>query len=1499
MKSERNTISSKKAQGGRFRRSVLATACGLALAGGAAAQTVTYTFTSGAPSTQPALFDASVDTHASVIGSPQFNSGTGLATLGASAPITYDLLNPLSATSIANISNHLYASAGGNKVTNTSTFSSNTNGTSIDVGQIQGGSNAAFVSTVTKVNSSSVSVNLTNQGVVPITVSNNSITAGTTLNEASSTMSGSVAAGYSNATDGFGNVVMDAATKVTSTNTAGLSISNNQVAQNASQRGGSSATVNTSTVLVDVKQSGGALSQPISLESNTIQGSFIANKGASTISIDSATAPVRSAAVITNAQVNVESVAGGSAAGVDTANVNGSNVQAELRDRTGGLTSVTGAVTVNGNSIVASSTGNTAVGADPNGNVAFGNQILFGSGVDVAGAGTTNAGASSTQVGVNTLQASGAADLLIVSSQTNQGTRLVTDATTNNIRINADNTASTAAVTLNGNTISAMGTGNVAGSRIANSTNAANYTASSAAVNLQTNNVTVGGAFIDTTNSGAGVTLNVGQAGNTVSGAITANDNLVNASSAGNLANTQIAVTATNVVPAASPSAVTSTISGVGAVSDASGLAAANLQANYDATGHNIRAQLASSVVQINAADTVTKVAQNVSGNLTATGNDVASSAIGNNATTGVAVGVLTDAVDIKATNVTTTAAVANTQLNQSNLVSRNNDSGVQITGAGLAAGSNVTLNDNGVSSVAIANNGNNSLSINSVNLTTTPAGDSATASATQAGSPAGLAVTSGQVTSGSVSARTLTNTQAFVQARVGLPASTITGANVAVDKNTASAAGVGNQVSNDLSVVTNSLTSTAAGQVAGVANLQVNNSTADDVKIGRTGVITTPLVGVSYEGTVTNSNLSASDNTVQGLLLGNSATNTLSLQATSLAVAAAATGVDSITGGIGTVTAPFGMVNRQIDGAATRTATVDRVVVGIDDFTNPVAMSGDNITVSGNKILADAGNNTATNSVELTKFSTITGAASALNMQTSGAQTTATVTNGRVRIQATNTTIADSNLTLSDNKVEGAATGNFAANTLTASASNVLTGNAIIAAAAGGTAVNATNGAVGTTADFSLASTQTQSGLGINSNTEGSVRIATQGSDVTGGTLTLNGNQVNAKAQANDVSNLATLSATNVTASGGIANSQISTAPVSASQSTQAGQGATFNITADSTNGTNVTMTGNKALAQAGQNTAVNQLVVEGTTITGRGFNNVSAYVAGGISRLNADFSVINQQIGGAGSSVTAVSVPATIGTRIDSVTGGSVVVNGNSATAQAQVNNATNLLILQGKTPGTDPSSVAASAAILNSQTTSANTAVNATVGDGGTTATQVGVMTNVNPLTITNAPVTVSGNAVTASGGGNTAFNGLQVTAASALNASGGTPNFAILNYQTNAATVTSTINLAMVGINAPLGTLTGSNASVIGNQVLAEAYGNKATNTLIASTLNGNNLTSQLLNNNQSNTAAMTSTVTAATVGIIGGTSSGASSVVSGNSIGATTIGNTATNTMINR
>lgn len=403
---------------------------------------------------------------------------------------------------------------------------------------------------------------------------------------------------------------------------------------------------------------------------------------------------------------------------------------------------------------------------------------------------------------------------------------------------------------------------------------------------------------------------------------------------------------------------------------------------------------------------------------------------------------------------------------------------------------------------------------------------------------------------------------------------------------------------------------------------------------------------------------------------------------------------------------------------------------------------------------------------------------------------------------------VLGSTISVSDNVQSATAVANTAANTLS------IDGNLV-------------------DADSALASVQLGLGMAVSASSDMEVFAPAASA---GSTITLSGNRNTALAVVNDATNTSTVTGSNVAGSAELGNAFLAAGTIAVGDHLVTNnQAALAEVTsAASTNVTNedrldqtglglidgsVTLADNRTTAEASANRAANSLTLDG------------------LAGMAASAGIANTQFSG---SAVAATATATIDVRLagnavdPALNEGTIAVSGNSTTALARGNAASNALVVAaGGTydagvaqagSGLAPfgGQVAAQAAVLNAQSNS---------GPVSATATSVtyGVALNGQGGSVPGAAalgaIAVNGNTVAAQAYGNTATNSVVMTA---LN--GGTPTAAVANYQTNSGPVVATATSVNFGIASPRGAVTGSTLQTSGNQVGATAIGNNVVTTI---------------------------------------------------------------------
>jgi hypothetical protein len=1316
-------------------------------------------------------------------------------------------------------------------------------------GQIRGGVATATQSGIT------FGVVEIGQAPAPITVSSNTVAASTTLNQAVSRVAGALPGAAGNVPTGYtssaqGSVAAGYTTGGISSTTAGsVGISSQQTALNAAAKAGSLASVGTTKITLDLQDTAGATaSSALALTGNTISTQFGANAATNTFSAGAAVSPTFQGSVaVNNAQANIEVSL---AAGVPTSTITGSGITADITNRVPlGTTTLTAALDVSGNTLAAASTGNAA-----------GNAIGFGSGLNVAG-NATSAGNSLTN-GANTLTAALVADVVLMNGQGNQGTRLESLVANGTVSVKADTMAASGSISAVGNTVSAAATGNRASNLIA--ADGTSFVATAASANSQSNDATP----IAATNSAGAITAGVGKTGIPVTGPITLSTNTLGAVAQGSVATTELSIASTNLSvlrPSGTGSQVVANTAGFGAVSALSGASANNLQGNYGANTP-ITAHVSGGSIAVNVVDPSTTARVSLAAaSVTLDGNVINANATGNSAGT---------KVGLSGTNGNAQASVGNTQFNGNLVTGTISDSGVTMTSGGVAA-SALTLTNSTVAASALANNAVNTVSIDVANLTTGSSSmgfsNAVTSTITTAQSNANFGIASGQRNEASVSASNLSvgPSAAILAGSTGTAGISANSA-LSASNNRITADTTGNRVANTLSINSTNLetVANAATQIGGISNLQVNAviGVANAVVGGTSPGVT--RAGIEYQQGLSASALTVSGNAVASTSLGNQATNLINVAAGSLSSVAPAPSTGLTSAAADTVQNEFGLLNLQSDSVSGgRNAITTGVAIGISDAGLNAGVSNSSLTVSSNRVTAEARNNTATNAAALTGFSTLVSGAGLLNQQSSGTAVVANADNGSLRISALATTVTGSSLALTGNQVQALAVGSSAGNSLNVQAAN-LSGNANLP-------FSGIGGSAQAEADYNLVNAQSQTG-NLTALASTPVRIILTGSTVTGGNLTLSGNTVQAVAQATSAVNGLALSGTNVTQiTGELVSFQSTSGAVSATSNESGGIGAVA-IDALSLSGTHAAVSGNQQLASAGQNQAFNTQTVQATRIAGKALAD------------SFDFLTENNQV--ASGAVSASSRPGQTGVVVNSVTDGSIAVSGNSAAASANANDSTNRLSL------TAAGAVAStSGLVVNNQATTSilTSALGAVAAPANVGVAPVGPATS---STFTGTTVSVAGNSLASRAEANTAVSALTVTGASVTGGLGRYGSSFITSNLQNASGDISAASIAGV-IGATVGVANATPFSVTGNTVSAAANANKADSAQTLAAVGTLTASGGVGNEQTSLTGALSASVTTATVGLAGvaaNTLTASPVAVTGNSLTAQAGRNSANN-----
>jgi hypothetical protein len=689
--------------------------------------------------------------------------------------------------------------------------------------------------------------------------------------------------------------------------------------------------------------------------------------------------------------------------------------------------------------------------------------------------------------------------------------------------------------------------------------------------------------------------------------------------------------------------------------------------------------------------------------------------------------------------------------------------------------------------------------------------------------------------------------------------------------------------------------------------------------------------VDANDEGSITDSQVSVSDNTVVGEVNGNTAVNATFATATSiegLGTTATSVNVEDTTTADPTG-ADLATTNVQASAAAL-SSDVDAVfgIVAEDGNGGTVARSSQ--TVSENLQQSYATANRATNSVDLT--ATNSDADTALDSIQSSNASVATTSDMEVLAEAASDT---SSLALDGNTNLSFANVNVFGNAVTVDVTNASDGTA------GGDNAGYTDPSdMVVTANNVLSSAQTVI-ASVTASAESDIynqdATSTEGDPISDGDISLSGNATIAQATANSAASGNTMTlgdagTANMDQTGFVYNFQSvqATALVTASVD----QDVSVTLSNDGSvpvNSSSLSLDGNGTTALARSNVATNSLIVDGANIdagdgTDADLNDIAApsldaaYVLFSLQENAGDVTATTTQ-----SRVEVVLSDAGAGTT-GARSGGGVLdsalsLSGNTSSATALANNVVNAVTI-----GANAANVDATAALDNNQVTTSAGPVLAT--GGSAVRVDVTVTGGSDPLGISGSTVMLSGNSSVSNATGNQSQNTLTASGANitsgggdraivnsavdaTLNADAGN---LLTNTQTNNATITSTntANVVDISSDTAAGTVTpgsavsGSTLAVMNNVTEARASANLSLNSSISiggagtASLDSTGMVGNF-QTNDANATVSASASTATTIGLTAGADAtalnGGTAMLTGNSTLALARGNVAENNVV--
>ena len=663
-----------------------------------------------------------------------------------------------------------------------------------------------------------------------------------------------------------------------------------------------------------------------------------------------------------------------------------------------------------------------------------------------------------------------------------------------------------------------------------------------------------------------------------------------------------------------------------------------------------------------------------------------------------------------------------------------------------------------------------------------------------------------------------------------------VTNSRLEVTNSVANATAVSNTATNAMTVATTTLTAngvvapessvTEAGVLSSAADFNVSNQQSQEgattasvygtYAIDATATPTDPVIG--------GSDLIVEGNRQQALAQGNTATNSLSLSAASATAELSAA------------------VNANQVGTAAVAASSD-----VELFA-PAAVSNSTVSISNNRSVAQGNVNYSTSTLTVAATSLAEGAlrngtstwdndgtgdelSAEGELVVNSAQSSTAATLGATAVlrgynedfgDTTSAGLVDSTLAMDSNVAQALAVVNQATNRANVSGTDLgatlVVGNSQQAATA--TTASATT-TLGATIDGNTLTAVDGSTLRADGNATtaiGTINSAVNTASVTG--TTVSAGVVTSEYASADLDGTAAGAATNAVAAGAVVvnSAQASTAATLNSTAT-ATIGATLKSGttsgSDAIDGSAVSLSNNATRADASVNVASNTATVSGTT-------------------LGAPAVVANTQSSSTDATATALGTVRVIASTDPAsgyaANGSAVALNGNTTTAMARGNVASNVLNYEAgasySVSGTAGTSVIGTTGVDTSQAAALVASRQANTGNvsavASNTAYTVALNTGANGGLVNGSSVSVSNNTVAASAYGNAVSNQINLVA---LNT--GTPTAAVANWQSNTGAISATASGVQVAINGGTNTaFTGSTLRTVGNAVTATAVGNSA-------------------------------------------------------------------------
>jgi len=673
----------------------------------------------------------------------------------------------------------------------------------------------------------------------------------------------------------------------------------------------------------------------------------------------------------------------------------------------------------------------------------------------------------------------------------------------------------------------------------------------------------------------------------------------------------------------------------------------------------------------------------------------------------------------------------------------------------------------------------------------------------------------------------------------------------VTLDDNSITAAATGNTASSAIASGKNAASFT--GTVA-VSNQQAN-SAAPQTAFLFPSVIAAQTGESPGTGQTTGSTVSVSDNTSAATAQGNQITQSLAIQAGTVALGATNAVLTGGTNSDGRVSASGAATLTNLQGNYNGSGPAalnfgSQIVLTANGGGAPVANS--TLVLDGNRQEAVALGSGATNTLTLTGNSVGTGAGIAsVQMNDASSAVGAGLANPEARI-AVNGNLAGGSASLTDNLQRAIAYGNSATNTLGVSAGNLAAAPGLGITPASNVTIDVLSGLPFSNSAGALPTVSAAYGILNDQSVQANVNAAAVGpntfaatfnGNVSAASVANSGNAFVAATYGNDAASGVTLNLNNLSGANAsvanVTNTQAVAGTGTVIDATAAGGiVARTTVTGTLTDGS-VASSGNTAEALAyGSRATGNTVKVTGNNIDTSGLSLSGATLTGNALAVNAAFSVQNAQSGQG-----TVSAQRSGGPEVNVAVGGAVsnskiAATGNATLAGATSNSAANGVAI-------DAVGVSTTTAVQNLQLTSA--AVSSLTGQEGPLLTNKdGVQVVLGGASIQGSQLTVDGNSAGGSATGNAAANSIDVkgntiavgnglplagAANIAAGLAGAVADHALSSIQlVTSPTISSKVAAAFGVDTVPGAAISGSTLSVSNNTQSAKAVGNTGSNAI---------------------------------------------------------------------